>query len=125
MSSKKKSKASKKSKNVGGYKLSDMLATPAPKTNRTIEPDSCVLCNVKLTALRIDALRSMHVPVNNWTCTKDSTTKRVLGQYMGEVGTSEMKIVDRIEEVSVRSMFRKSTSDDDAEASETEPATAE
>lgn len=112
--------SNKKAKHVPACTLADLLAGPVKRAVQEQEPTECVICNKTLSATRIAALRSMNAPVNNWTCVKDSTTKKVLGQYMGEVGTSEMKIVDRIEETSVRSMFRKSVIDDDAEAESSE-----
>lgn len=110
-----------KAKQIPACKMADLLSSPKPKSNRTEEPTECVVCGKPLSNVRIGALRSMGTAVNNWTCTKDSATKKVLGQYMGEVGTSEMKIVDRIEDVSVRSMFRKSVVEDEAPAESEEP----
>ena len=100
----------------------DILGVKKPEKSPTeIEPDCCVICNKELSDLRKKALRELKTPVNNWTCVKDSPVKRILGQYMGEVGTSEMKLVDRIEETSVRSMFRKSVvSEDDDDADPTD-----
>jgi len=111
-----KQQTSKPKKAVGACSVSDILGIRKPvKAAEEIEPDCCVICNKVLTELRKKALRELRTPVNNWTCVKDSPVKRILGQYMGESGTSEMKLVDRIEETSVRSMFRKSVVPDNSE----------
>lgn len=82
--------------------------TPVVKTTHIKE---CVVCGGKINKDRLEALKSLGLPQTKWTCVEHSTVKKVLGQYLGEHGTSKMLIVDKIEEVSVRSMFKKSTDD--------------
>lgn len=56
------------------------------------------------------------VPESRWTCVEHSTTKPRQGIFMGEHGTSEMRMVDKVYDDSVRSVFRAA---DRPEASQT------
>ncbi|NBQ67282.1 MAG: hypothetical protein EBU46_00010 [Nitrosomonadaceae bacterium] len=98
-------KAAVAKKTVGAYSLKVVTAATANPVDDTLL--RCVVCDCKLTKERLAALKSLNAPKTRWTCVKDSTVKKVLGQYAGEVGTSDMFLCDRIDEDSVRSMFRK------------------
>jgi hypothetical protein len=93
------------------YSIKDIVAAPAkpPIADGTI----CVICEKKLTDERLQALSLIGVTnPRRVTCINCCQTKKILGQYLGEAGTSEMLLVDHIEENSVRGMFRKQASDD-------------
>lgn len=85
---------------LGSLKQTPVKPPPA-------EPEVCYVCHAKLSASRITALQSLGTPPLDWTCVKCSntiTTPR-LGIFMGEVGTSELRIVDKIYTDSVRDIF--------------------
>lgn len=111
----KKAKTKQAKKSVGVYSIKAV-------TEVAVAEDvllHCIVCNCKLSKERLAALRSLNAPKTRWTCVKDSTVKKVLGQYAGEVGTSDMFLCDRIDDDSVRSMFRKTPAElSDAESSE-------
>ena len=71
------------------------------------EPGTCCVCQHRLDEPRILALRILGTPLLNWACVKCSpaVTGPRLGIFMGEVGTSELRIVDRIYSDSVRDIF--------------------
>lgn len=79
----------------------------SPKSQTPPAPDCCFVCRSKLTGARIGALRGLGTPVAEWMCVKCSTsvTTPRLGIFMGEVGTSELLIVDKIYTDSVRDIF--------------------
>lgn len=45
-------------------------------------------------------------PEHLWTCVEHSLTKPKQGLFLGEVGTSELLLVDKVYDDSVRSVFR-------------------
>lgn len=71
----------------------------------------CSVCGKKIPRDRIAALKLLGRPEIDWTHVACSTEKKKLGIFMGEVGTSEMKIVDHIYEDTVRSIFKKAKCD--------------
>lgn len=48
------------------------------------------------------------VPESRWTCVEHALDMPRKGIYMGEVGTSELRIVNKVYDDSVRSVFRGS-----------------
>lgn len=80
-------------------------------------PRICYVCQVKLTAQRVEALRGLGTPIDSWMCVKCSSnvTSPRLGIYMGEVGTSELKIVDKIYNDSVRDIFMEGSDDEETD----------
>jgi hypothetical protein len=61
----------------------------------------------------MDALKGLGTPAESWMCVKCASgvvTPR-LGIYMGEVGTSELKIVDKIYNDSVRDILMSGDED--------------
>ncbi len=80
-------------------------------------PRVCYVCLAKLTAQRIEALKGLGTPIDSWMCVKcsSSVTSPRLGIYMGEVGTSELKIVDKIYDDSVRDIFMEGGDDEEKE----------
>ena len=79
----------------------------APVPRRAVEPITCFVCETKLPVARASALRELSVSFDSWCCVRcsDQVTTPRLGIFMGEVGTSELKIVDRLYNDSVRDMF--------------------
>lgn len=71
------------------------------------EATSCFSCQTPLTAARIAALKTLATPLERWACVKCAKATHMphLGVYMGEVGTSELKIVDRVYTDTVRDIF--------------------
>ena len=84
------------------------VATKQPKPKAT---NICVVCLKTIPAARIEALVSMNTPPNRWTHVTCSTTTKIKGVYMGEVGTSEMKLCDKLYDDNVRSVFRRAEVD--------------
>lgn len=99
---------SSKPRVTGAASLSAILGTKArPKPAAHIEPSSCYVCQVKLNTQRIEALRNLGTPPTEWMCVRCSNTVTTprLGIFMGEVGTSELRIVDKLYTDSVREIF--------------------
>jgi hypothetical protein len=97
------------------------VVKPAAKDANTIY---CWVSGKPIPPERVEALRSIGTPEHMMTCIEHSQTKKVKGCYMGEYGTSEMKIVDKLYNDSVRDVFKRSaveikdTDDDDEEEEE-------
>ena len=68
----------------------------------------CVVSGKTIPAERVEALQMLGIPQNKWTCVEHSLTKPKQGVYLGEVGTSELLLVDKVYDDSVRSVFRGS-----------------
>jgi hypothetical protein len=80
----------------------------------------CMICDKPIPIDRIKALQTLNTPVTNYTHTKCSITTKVKGIYLGEVGTSQIMLCDKIYDDSVRSVFRRAevdTSDEEPENS--------
>ena len=83
---------------------SDILGTTRPVLK---ESGLCSACQKPIAQPRIEALKLMGVIKANWTHTQCSQVSKVKGIYMGEVGTSQIRICDRVYDDSVRSVFKK------------------
>jgi hypothetical protein len=66
----------------------------------------CVVSGKIIPAERVEALKMLGTPEELWTCVEHSLTKPRQGLFLGEVGTSELLIVDKVYDDSVRSVFR-------------------
>jgi len=78
---------------------------------------NCYVCNKPIPKDRLEALKMLNTPENMWTHVQCSQEQKHKGIYMGETGTSEMKIVNRIYDDSVREVFNKpadACTDDDS-----------
>lgn len=73
----------------------------------------CVVSGKAIPPERVEALRELGVPETQWTTVDNSLTKKKKGIFMGEHGTSELLVVDKVYDDSVRSMFRSSGTEDD------------
>jgi hypothetical protein len=68
----------------------------------------CTVSGKEIPSERVDALKMLGVPESKWTCVEHSTTKPKQGIFMGEHGTSDLKMVDKVYDDSVRSVFKSS-----------------
>ena len=84
-----------------------ILGRPLKKEVSITRPTDCVICFKPIPAARVEALVSMKTDPSRWTHVGCSTTTKIKGIYMGEVGTSEIKLCDKIYSDSVRSVFKK------------------
>jgi hypothetical protein len=66
----------------------------------------CTVSGKTIPAERVEALKMLGVPEQLWTCVEHSLAKPRQGLFLGEVGTSELLIVDKVYDDSVRSVFR-------------------
>jgi hypothetical protein len=66
----------------------------------------CAVSGKEIPTERVEALEMLGVPEERWTCVEHSITKPKQGIFMGEVGGSEMKVVDKVYNDSVRSVFK-------------------
>jgi hypothetical protein len=66
----------------------------------------CAVSGKPIPAERVEALKMLGTPEHMWTCVQHSLTKPRQGLFLGEVGTSELLIVDKVYDDSVRSVFR-------------------
>lgn len=71
------------------------------------ETYKCVISGKSIPAERVEALQALGIPQNQWTCVEHSTVKHKKGLYLGEVGTSQLLIVNKVYDDSVRSVFRR------------------
>jgi hypothetical protein len=70
------------------------------------ETFKCVISGKIIPDERVEALKMLGIPENRWTCVEHSTVKPKKGLYLGEVGTSELLMVDKVYDDSVRSVFK-------------------
>lgn len=71
----------------------------------------CVVSGKPIPIERVEALKMLGTPENLWTCVEHSLTKPRQGLFLGEVGTSELLIVDKVYDDSVRSVFKGARKD--------------
>ena len=77
----------------------------------------CVVCGTEIPKERLEALQSLKITDNNLTCMKHSTTTKKKGIYLGEVGTSQLLVCNKVYNDSVRSVFKHAeVSDDDSDS---------
>jgi len=88
-----------------------ILGNPKKVVNKI--PTHCVVCNKPIPIARLEALQSLNTPLTKYTHTQCSTTTKIKGIYLGEVGTSEIKLCDKVYNDSVRSVFRRAEVDTD------------
>jgi hypothetical protein len=68
----------------------------------------CVVSGKNIPAERVEALIMLGIPEERWTCVEHAFAAPRKGIYLGENGTSELLIVDKVYDDSVRSVFRNS-----------------
>jgi len=67
----------------------------------------CVVSGKLIPEARVEALQMLGLPEERWTCVEHALAMPRQGIYMGENGTSELKIVNKVYNDSVRSVFGK------------------
>jgi hypothetical protein len=88
---------------------------------------TCVVSGKKIPVERVEALKMLGLPESRWTCVEHALDVPRKGIYLGEVGTSELLIVDKVYNDSVRSVFRgvkKEIVENDSSEEETEDKTS-
>jgi hypothetical protein len=68
----------------------------------------CVVSGKDIPEERIEALKMLGIPESRWTCVQHALDTPRKGVYLGENGTSELLIVNKVYNDSVRSIFRGS-----------------
>lgn len=68
----------------------------------------CYISGKEIPKERVEALKMLKIPEERWTCVEHSIDKPRQGLYLGENGTSELLIVDKVYNDSVRSVFKGS-----------------
>lgn len=76
----------------------------------------CYISGEVIPQARVEYLLTSGLPVSLWTVVTQSRVKKKKGIFSGEVGTSELLVVDKVYEDTVRSVFREA----DKEAREDE-----
>jgi len=100
----------------GPVSVSDILGVPKKINTATNDSSLCSVCDKPIPSARIVALKSLNLPRTLWAHVGCSTVTKTKGVYLGEVGTSELQLCDKIYDDSVRSVFRsadKSDSEDE------------
>lgn len=86
----------------------------------------CIVSGKEIPAERVEALKMLGIPEDKWTCVENSLTRPKQGIFMGEVGSSEMRVVDKVYNDSVRAVFKNADRETEEEieddAVETEKA---
>lgn len=78
----------------------------------------CAVSGKDIPAERVAALQMLGIPEDKWTCVEHSLVKPKQGIFMGEVGSSEMKVVDKVYNDSVRSVFKNADRETEEESCE-------
>jgi RNA polymerase-binding transcription factor DksA len=66
----------------------------------------CVVSGKPIPKERVEALKMLGTPESRWTVVEHALESPRKGIYLGEVGTSDLLIVDKVYNDSVRSVFR-------------------
>lgn len=90
-----------------------------------IKKYKCVVSGKKIPNERVEALQSLGIPESRWTCVEHAFEVPRKGIYLGEVGTSELLIVDKVYNDSVRSVFRGNKRDTEKSLKEAEDISEE
>lgn len=70
------------------------------------EKINCVVCGNPIPKDRLKALKVLEVAPERLTCIQHSLDKRKQGIYLGEAGTSELLMVSKVYNDTVRSVFK-------------------
>lgn len=68
----------------------------------------CIVSGKIIPQERVEALQSLGIPESRYTCVEHALDVPRKGIYLGEVGTSELLIVNKVYNDSVRSVFKGS-----------------
>lgn len=66
----------------------------------------CIVSGKTIPKERVAALQMLGLPESRWTCVEHALPTPRKGIYLGEAGTSQLLIVDKVYDDSVRSVFR-------------------
>jgi len=66
----------------------------------------CIVSGKTIPSERVEALQMLGIPESRWTCVEHALPVPRKGIYLGEAGTSQLLIVDKVYNDSVRSVFR-------------------
>lgn len=72
------------------------------------EKHYCIVSGKEIPEARVEALKMLGTPESQWTCVEHSMARPKQGIFMGEAGTSEMRLVNKVYNDSVRSVFKSS-----------------
>jgi hypothetical protein len=75
----------------------------------------CQVSGKEISAERIEALIMLGVPEQQWTCVEHSMTKPKQGIFMGEHGTSDLLLVNKVYDDSVRGVFKSAGKEEESE----------
>lgn len=78
----------------------------------------CIVSGKEIPAERVEALKMLGIPEDKWTCVENSLTRPKQGIFMGEVGSSEMRVVDKVYNDSVRAVFKNADRETEEEIEE-------
>jgi RNA polymerase-binding transcription factor DksA len=79
---------------------------------------NCTVSGKEIPEERVEALKMLGVPEDRWTCVENSFAKPKQGIFMGEVGGSEMRVVDKVYNDSVRAVFKHADRETEEELDE-------
>jgi hypothetical protein len=85
----------------------------------------CMVSDKPIPEERVEALKMLGIPEDRWTCVEHAVQTPKKGIYLGEAGTSQLLIVDKVYDDSVRSVFRggkRDTSENKEDEEEESPA---
>jgi len=71
----------------------------------------CVVSGKPISAKRVKALLQLGIPKTQWTLVEYSIVRKKKGIFLGEHGTSELKLVDKVYNDSVRAVFQRADTD--------------
>ena len=95
--------------------LSASAPKPVTKASKPVAQDPtktyCWVSGKVIPPARIKALIMLGVPPHEMTCVEHSQVKKKQGVYLGEYGTSQMLVVDKVYDDSVRDVFNHSQAD--------------
>lgn len=72
----------------------------------------CCVCGEPIKGERRKFLRAIGVPQESATCIEHASNKRIQGVYSGENGTSDLILVDKLYNDSVRRVFQQAEQED-------------
>lgn len=76
---------------------------------------NCYVCSKKIAKARMEALELLGVPINEWCCVTCSQVQKKQGIFLGEVGTSELKLVDRVYDDNIHKIFDSISQEEESE----------
>lgn len=75
---------------------------------------TCTVSGKPIPPERVEALKMLGTPENQWTCVEHSMVRPRQGIFLGESGTSELLLVNKVYNDSVRSVFKSADRETEA-----------